>query len=192
MPTRANTGKVRPRTALFASPWCSARAVRRGAARLFVAMAATALIAGCGGDDNENTEVGGNTTHARLTANLTGSIQDTNGTPIEGATVGVAGRTTSTNALGQWLLTNVPVVNVQNNSDTPCAGTGGESNAGTLGGCVGVPLLVTVTAEGHLGGHGYVLPDGQILTSEKAAEAVAAGNGGDGGQGSDANGGNGG
>lgn len=135
-------------------------------------IAAMVALAGCGGDDNERTDVGGDTTEARIVAILTGSVVDTNNAPIEGATVGVAGLTTTTNELGQWRFEDVPVVNVQNNSDTPCAGTGDDSNSGLAGGCTGVPLRVTVTAEGHLGGHTFITPEGQIFSSQNAAVTI--------------------
>lgn len=144
--------------------------LRAAAARMLIATAAVGLVAGCGGDDNvrSTSETGGDTTGNQLVAHLTGSVVDTNGAPIEGAQVGVAGESTETNENGQWRIDDVPVVNVQNNSDTPCAGNGGDSASGVAGGCTGSPLRVTVSADGYLGGHTFVTPEGQIFSSENA------------------------
>lgn len=128
---------------------------RRLATATIVAFAGLGL-AGCGDDTSlTSNNSGGNTSNAQPKGDLTGTVIDTNSTPIPGATVNVAGLTTTTDAQGQWRINNVPVVNTEDNSGTP--DVDGE----------GIALTVVITPPtGYLGGIAEITPEAQTVSSQ--------------------------
>ena len=87
-----------------------------------------------------------------LSGTVTGVVQDTNGNPVVGATVFLAGAETTTDAGGIYVFTNVPVVNV--------AGVNNEGDESDD--TVGTPLVITIAAAGHMGATVTVNPEAQV------------------------------
>lgn len=116
-----------------------------------VAVVSLGLMAGgCGSDGDRSvstsTTAGGVTQIHAPKGSVTGHVQDTNGNPIAGATVNVAGQSVTTDASGQYYIESVQVVGVTG-ADGPQAGGA---------------LQVVVQAPGHLGATVTVTPRAQI------------------------------
>ena len=80
----------------------------------------------------------------QLVGNVQGVVLDSNGNPLENAEVSIGTQTTTTDALGYYAFADVAAVNVALNAD---------SNVLTA-----VPLVISVSAEGHLGGRTQASP----------------------------------
>lgn len=73
-------------------------------------IAGSMALAGCG-DDNTNSNTGPGFDQVQATGTVIGSVLDTNGAPIEGATVTIGQQSTTTNAGGQYQINGVSVTN---------------------------------------------------------------------------------
>lgn len=105
-----------------------------------------ALSAGC--DEKSTTSTSSATHTVSPKATVSGHVQDTNGHPVAGATVNLAGQTKTTDASGQYVFTNVPVTGV--------AGT----DAGSVSNLV---IVITPPAtSGYLGATVTVNPQANI------------------------------
>jgi hypothetical protein len=137
-------------------------------------------LAACGdseGDAGSTSTVAGSTTTSDATQNtvanqnallsqVTGTVQDTNGNPVVGATVYLAGAETTTNAGGQYVFNDVPVTNV--------AGVNNEGDESDD--TVGTPLVITIAAEGHMGATVTVTPEAQVDNTGGTGDAAGDGN----------------
>jgi len=117
-----------------------------------IAIAATVSVTtltGC--IDEGSTSISRTSGSAEIITNpkgsVVGNVQDTNGNPLAGVTVGIAGQTTTTDALGNYRFANVGVTNA----------AGADASIGHD------DLLVTVAAPtGYLGAYVRVDPNAQI------------------------------
>lgn len=80
----------------------------------------------------------------QLVGHVQGVVLDSNGNPLAGANVSIGSQTTTTDALGYYAFTDVAAANVVLNAD---------SNVLTA-----VPLVISVSAGGHLGGRTQAYP----------------------------------
>ncbi len=112
--------------------------------------AATALIVtmtGCGSTATSASKTGG--TQQQITnpkGSVTGTVQDTNGNPIQGVKVYLAGQNTTTDAGGIYNFASVPVTQVNNIA----AGVQGEKLSVTIAaptGYIGATVTVSPTAQ---------------------------------------------
>ncbi len=125
--------------------------------------AATALIVsmtGCGSTATSASKTGG--TEQQITnpkGSVTGTVQDTNGNPIKGVKVYLAGQTTTTDAGGVYTFNNVPATQAFD-----IAVSAAE---------VGQQLSVTIAApEGYVGATVTVRPAAQITTDSNTTNGV--------------------
>ncbi len=114
--------------------------------------AATALVAtmtGCGGDSNSTSTSNTGPIAQHITnpkGSVSGLVQDTNGNPIAGATIYLAGVTTTTDAGGQYRFNDIPVTNTQSSA----AATGHQALSITIvppTGYIGATVTVTPMAQ---------------------------------------------
>lgn len=90
----------------------------------------------------------------QLTGTVSGKVQDTNGRPVAGATVGFMGMSTTTDANGNYVFTDVPVTNLNGNNDD---GTGNEADE------IVSALTVTITGpDGYIGAVVNVTPQAVV------------------------------
>ncbi|WP_428738746.1 beta strand repeat-containing protein [Sulfurimonas sp.] len=75
----------------------------------------TATLTGCNSDTSTSTsDTGSAAQHiTNPKGSVTGLVQDTNGNPLAGATIYLAGKSTTTDAGGVYLFSDVPVTNTQ-------------------------------------------------------------------------------
>jgi len=112
---------------------------------------AALLVTGFTGCNNSESTTGSSYTKTQAKGTVTGTVMDTNGNPLSGVTVSLAGETTTTDAGGIYVFKDVPVTNV--------AG----ADASTANGW----LLVTISApSGYLGATVTVKPEAQIDDAE--------------------------
>lgn len=150
--------------------------LRAAAARMLIATAAVGLVAGCGGDDNVRSTGDDNTDTQRIgdaIIQVVGRVVNSDGNPVEGVTVSVAGQQTETDATGGYVFEEVPATNV----------TGTDDNS-----TVGRPLTVSATPSADmalLNGGALVTPQAQIdnntddnLGTDGNCEAAGGGSGG--------------
>lgn len=121
-------------------------------------------LAGCGGDDT-TARTGPNFEQVNSPKGVvTGAVIDTNGNPVVGATVTVAGLpSVVTGASGQYRILNVEVTGAQ------------TQGAGTPGGAANPAIPVTIQGPAGFGGVSLqIAPQAQITSSETVA-GVAGG-----------------
>lgn len=128
--------------------------------KLLSMAAATVLVAtitGCDGDTSKSTSVtGSSATHiTNPKGSVTGLVQDTNGNPITGATIYLAGLTTTTDAGGQYRFNNVPVTNTETSNS-------GDTNHQSLS-------VTIVPPTGYVGATVTVKPAAQLDGAEDGA-----------------------
>lgn len=135
-----------------------------------------ALSAGC--DEKTTTSTSSATHTVAPKGTVSGHVQDTNGNPVAGATVNLAGQTKTTDASGQYVFTNVPVTNV---AGTDAGGTGGSNlvivitppaTSGYLGSTVTVNPLAAI--EGQNDGNNGQTTTGTHLVSGFSVQAGTA------------------
>lgn len=118
-----------------------------------VAVVSLGLLAGgCGSDGDRSTSVGdsGSVTQInRAEGTVTGHVQDTNGNPVAGATVFIAGQSATTDGGGNYLFDSVQVLN----------STGTDDNAG---GAIANALQVVISVPGYIGATVTVTPLAQV------------------------------
>lgn len=105
--------------------------------KLALAVAMTVSLAACGVDGDEGSTSTSNTNSTTdatqpivdqvtgLMGTVSGKVQDTNGRPVAGAAVFMAGHETTTDAGGNYVFDNVQVTNVNGNNDE---GNGAEDD----------------------------------------------------------------
>jgi hypothetical protein len=134
-------------------------------------------LAACGGEDSTSTsnsksesttDATQNTVgnQADLSGTVTGVVLDTNGNPVVGAAVYLAGAETTTDAGGIYVFNNVAVVNV--------AGVNNEGNQADD--TVGTPLVITIAAAGHMGASVTVNPEAQVDNTGGQGDGQSGGN----------------
>ena len=80
----------------------------------------------------------------QLVGNVQGVVLDSNGNPLAGADVSIGTQTTTTDALGYYAFADVAAVNVVLNEDSHVLSA--------------VPLIISISADGHLGGRTQAFP----------------------------------
>jgi len=80
----------------------------------------------------------------QLVGNVQGVVLDSNGNPLAGADVSIGTQTTTTDALGYYAFADVAAVNVVLNEDSDVLSA--------------VPLIISISADGHLGGRTQAFP----------------------------------
>lgn len=100
-----------------------------------------------------------------LSAKLTGVVVDDLGYPLEGVSVGAYGKSTTTNELGLWVLTDIPVSGVDIVSGTASALSGGSGNNATL---ATIPVSFN-------GGDGYSTAVTFVGTNAVVSDSAASG-----------------
>jgi hypothetical protein len=122
---------------------------------------ATILVAGfagCGDTTSQNSSSSAQQEKQAITGTVVGLVQDTNGQPLVGATVSLAGQTATTDATGSYIFNEVVVSNV--------AGADAPTNNRAL--------IVSVSAgTDYLGGTVLVTPEAQIDDAESGNVASA-------------------
>ena len=89
------------------------------ATAIAIASISVGVISGCADGDRSVSTTGGTFTKVTMpTGKVTGHVEDTNGSPVEGATVYLAGQTTTTDAGGQYIFNSVSVVNTSGADDS--------------------------------------------------------------------------
>ena len=118
----------------------------------------TTTMTGCG--DDSTSRAGGSVIHiTNPKGSVTGTVQDTNGNPISGVSVYLAGQTILTDAGGIYRFNNVPATQVFD--------TGVTANE------VSLPLSVTIAAPvGYIGATVTVRPAAQIDNAENATNGI--------------------
>ena len=129
--------------------------------KMLSAAAAAALIvtmAGCESTATSSSKTGGSAQHiTNPKGSVTGTVQDTNGNPLSGVLVYLAGQRSKTDAGGVYRFSSVPVTQVND----------------TAGGAHGQDLSVTIAApEGYIGATVTVSPAAQIDNAENAENGV--------------------
>lgn len=90
----------------------------------------------------------------QLTGTVSGKVQDTNGRAVADAVVGFMGMSTTTDASGNYVFTDVPVTNLNGNNDD---GTGNEGDE------IASALTVTITGPaGYIGAVVNVTPQAVV------------------------------
>ncbi len=129
--------------------------------KMLSAAAAAALIvtmAGCESTATSSSKTGGSAQHiTNPKGSVTGTVQDTNGNPLTGVLVYLAGQRSKTDAGGVYRFSSVPVTQVND----------------TASGAHGQDLSVTIAApEGYIGATVIVRPAAQIDNAENAENGV--------------------
>lgn len=123
--------------------------------KLLSIAAATALMtlmSGCNEERSNSVTSSSSTQISNPKGSITGLVQDTNGNPIEGVQVYLAGLTTTTDAGGTYRFDNVPVTNTRTSN---AQDTGHQALSITIAAPTGyIGATVTVTPMAQLDGSG--------------------------------------
>jgi len=133
--------------------------------KLISIVTATLLVSttfvGCGEDTSTTNNTTGGTSQivSNPKGTVTGLVQDTNGNPISGANIYLAGRETTTDAGGVYIFKDIPVVQTYNINLTDA----------TLGNELSVTII---PPSGYIGSTVTVRPAAQISSSENTINGV--------------------